>query len=222
MDGVFLLGTDTGVGKTSVSAGILKIIHGTHKVCYWKPVQNNTIVADDTSDIKTLTSLPDDCFVEPAYRFAEPLSPRMAAKKWGKSIDVEAMGKTFDEKVREGNFVVVEGAGGLLVPFSDTHLQVDFIKRLRIPVILVGSDKVGTINQALLSINYMREAKVPCLGVILTRSRAQFGNAENISHFGKTEILAELAPSEDVRNVVAQVGGNDRLRDLFRVASMPG
>ena len=83
--GVFVIGVDTGVGKTTLCAGLLKMLVGSRKVAYWKPVQTGTIVGDDTKDIRKATQLSDDYFVEPAYRFPDPLSPHFAARKWGKT-----------------------------------------------------------------------------------------------------------------------------------------
>ena len=221
MEGIFIIGVDTGVGKSSVAAGILKLLQGSRKVCYWKPIQTGTIVADDTKEIKNLTSLPENCFIEPTYRFAEPLSPYMAAKKWGKRVELSELVNTFSQIKKDGYFPILEGAGGLLVPYNETELQVDFAKKIKLPIIFITEDRVGAINQVLLSLSYAREQGLEVLGVIITRSRRTLGNAESISHFGKVEILAEFDPTEDHRNLVAQVGGNERLRELFQTPKLP-
>jgi len=221
MDGVFITGTDTGVGKTIVCAGILKLLLGTKKAVYWKPIQTGTIVGDDTKAVKSLTDLKTENFWDPAYRFPEPLSPHMAAQKWGKTIDMETVYRYYDEHKKKGTFVIIEGAGGILVPLTDTVLQIHMIKRFGLPLILVSEDRVGAINQTLLTLNAAREAQLPVLGVVLTRARKTLGNAEAISKFGKVEILAEFDPTEDSRSIVGQVGANERLRKLFEVDSLP-
>ena len=221
MDGVFILGTDTNVGKTAIAAGLLKLIYGTHKVAYWKPVQTNTLVSNDTDEVRILAPLPKENFLEPKYRFAEPLSPRMAARKWGKQIEVEEIAREAETQTKTGTFLLVEGAGGLLLPLNEQHTQADLIKRLKFPVLLVGTDKVGVINQALLTLNACKDEKITVLGMVMTRSNGLFGNSESISHFGKVEILAEFAPTEDVRTLVAQVGANTRLREAFNVSALP-
>ncbi len=221
MKSVFVIGVDTGVGKTTVSAGILKLLHGTCKVRYWKPIQTGTIVGDDTATVIGVTQFEPDCYANPGYRFAEPVSPHVAARKWGKTIDLELLQKTFEQHVKDGYFVIVEGAGGLLAPLNDHELQIDLVKRLGIPVLLVSEDRVGAINQTLLTVKAAREAKIDVLGVILTRSRRTFGNAESIAHFGKVEVLAEIDPSEDIRNAIAQVGGDPKLRKLFGAGNLP-
>lgn len=221
MDGVFIVGIDTGVGKTAISGGILKMLHGSRKVCFWKPVQTGTIVADDTVEVKGLVAMPNECFMEPAYRFVEPLSPYMAGKKWGKRVDIDVMDKLFRAKKNEGYFTVVEGAGGLLVPMNEKDLQIDLIKSFGLPVIYITEDRVGAINQTLLTLRVAREEKLETLGVIMTKSRRTMGNSESIAHFGQVEILAEFDPSDDIRTLVGQVGAHPRLRKLFNVPVLP-
>lgn len=221
MDGVFITGIDTSVGKTTVAAGILKLMHGSRKVAYWKPVQTGTIVGDDTTDIKAATELGDDCFLEPVYRFADPVSPHYAAKKWGKTIEVEPIVKIFEQAKKDGKFLIIEGAGGLLVPFNEKELQLDLIKKLKLPVLLITTDRVGAINQTLLTLNMCRAEKVDVLGVVVTKSRGNLGNSEGIAHFGKVEIVAEFPPSEDMQSLLAQVAGHARLRKLFKVPPLP-
>jgi len=221
MEGVFIVGVDTGVGKTAISGGLLKMLHGSRKVCFWKPVQTGTIVADDTAEIKTLVALPSECFMEPAYRFVEPLSPYMAGKKWGKRVDLAEMEKQFLAKQKEGFFTIIEGAGGLFVPLNETELLIDMMKSYKLPVIYVTEDRVGAINQTLLTLRVAREEKLETLGVIMTKSRRTMGNSESIAHFGKVEILAEFDPAEDVRTLVGQVGAHPRLRKLFNLPVLP-
>jgi dethiobiotin synthetase len=221
MDGVFVTGIDTSVGKTTVCAGLLKMIHGSRKVAYWKPVQTGTIVGDDTNDIRTAVAVSDENFLEPTYRFAEPVSPYYAAKKWGKHIDLATIVQQYESAKKTGNFLIVEGAGGLLVPYNANALQIDLIKALKLPLIIVATDRIGAINQTLLTVNECRAQKVDILGIIVTKSRGNLGNSEGISHFSKVEILAEFPPLEDSMSTIAQVAGNERLRKLFNIPILP-
>jgi dethiobiotin synthase len=220
MDGVFVTGTDTGVGKSLVCAGLLKALHS-KKPVYWKPIQTGTIVGDDTRAVKSLTDLGPEYFWDPVYRFPEPLSPHMAAKKWGQTVDADKLVKYYDDKKSQKKFVIVEGAGGLLVPFNEKTLQVHFIQRLGFPIIIVSEDRVGAINQCLLTINAAREAGIEILGIVLTRARRTLGNADAISLFGKVPILAQLEPSEDSKTIVGQVGAHDTLREIFKISTLP-
>lgn len=219
MESVFITGTDTGVGKTTICAGLLKLLYGTKDVVYWKPIQTGTIVGDDTREVKGMTGLPDHCFCEPTYRFPEPVSPHMAAQKWGKVVDLDLLMRDF-EKTR-GKFLVIEGAGGLMVPFNEKELQIDFIKKTRLPVIIVGQDRVGAINHTLLTLGACRDAKIPVVGIILTRCRMTLGNGPVIAKFGQVEVIAQLDPIDDNRSLVAQVASHPRLRQLFNVTELP-
>jgi len=221
MEGIFVTGVDTSVGKTIVCAGMLKAAIGGRKVAYWKPVQTGTIVSDDTATVRSLVDATDDCFLDPVYRFADPVSPHFAALKWGKRIDLDEIVRRYEEARKRGITVILEGAGGMLVPLNDKDLQADLIERVKLPVLLVATDRVGAINQTLLSLNECRERNIAVAGVILTKSRGHLGNAEAISTFGKVEVLAEIAPSDDSRTLVAAVSGNDRVRKLLGVPSLP-
>lgn len=219
MEGVFITGTDTGVGKTTVAAGLVKLLYGSRNVAFWKPVQTGTIVGDDTREVRAMTQLPDSVYIEPSYRFPDPVSPHMAAAKWGKEIELSKLKSDF-EAYRD-RFLVVEGAGGILVPFSDKVLQIDFIKATGLSVIIVGQDRVGAINHTLLTLAVCRKEKIPILGVVLTRFRMTLGNGEVISKFGNVDILANFAPTDDPKSLVAQVASHPTLRKLFNVAQLP-
>lgn len=219
--GVFITGTDTNVGKTFICAGLLKLLSHHKSVAYWKPVQTGTIVGDDTKEVKRITEFSDEHFVDPVYRFPEPLSPQMASKKWGKIIELPEILKVFNEQVAKGKFLVVEGAGGLMMPLNDKDLQWDLISQLKLPVIVVAEDRVGAINQTLLTLNACKDKNIQVLGMVLTKSRKSLGISESLEHFGKVEILANLENTQDVRNIVAQVGAHKRIRELFDIASLP-
>lgn len=221
MAGIYVIGVDTGVGKTVVSAGLVSMLHGSRKIAYWKPIQTGTIVGDDTVEVRNLTQLTEENFHEPTYRFTDPLSPHVAAKKWGKTIGMPTLKATFDELQKAGKFTIIEGAGGVLVPFAENLLQIDFIQETKLPVLVVAQDRVGAINQTLLTLGALRERKITIAGVVLTRSRGQFSNAESIRHFGQVDILAEIQPTDDKRSLVAMVGGHAGLRSYFKMPVLP-
>jgi dethiobiotin synthase len=222
MDGVFITGTDTNVGKTSLSAGLLRMLYGSKPVVYWKPVQTGTMLGDDTKEVLSLSKIEDPAVViEPTYRFTDPVSPHFAAKKWGKRIEVSEIVAQFEREKKQGKFLLVEGAGGLLVPFNERELQLDLILRLKLPLIIATVDRVGAINQTLLTLNACRKANIDVLGVVVTRSRGNLGNSEAIAEFGKVEILAEFPPIDDLTSMTALVAANPRLRELFQLQPLP-
>lgn len=220
--GVFVIGVDTGVGKTTLCAGLLKMmVGGAGRVAYWKPVQTGTIVGDDTKDIKKATQLSDDHFIEPSYRFTDPLSPHFAAKKWGKTIDMRVLQDAYEAARKRVDFLIVEGAGGLLVPFNDDSLQIDFIKTVKLPLLVCATDRVGAINQTLLTLNACRAENITVHGVVVMKSRGNLGNSEGIAKYGKVEIVAELPPAEDMSSLIGQVAAHSRLRKLFGLTPLP-
>lgn len=219
MKGIFIIGTDTGVGKTVVCAGLLRMAQGLKKAVYWKPVQTGVLRGDDTAEVKSLSALDPSCVINPAFRFPETLSPYKAAEKWGKTIELDGLMGTVINETESGHFMIVEGAGGVLVPYGRQLLQRDFIKATGFPVILVGRDKVGVINQALLTLSALKDANIPCLGVILTHSTGNSGNGDAIKELANTEVLLELLPKEDKRILVAEVERTEKLRKIIGISS---
>src|SRR5690606_4187803 len=98
---------------TTICAGLLTMLRGSRKLAYWKPIQTGTIVGNDPKEVQQLSGLPPENFIETMYRFPEPLAPHQAAKKWGKTISLDDMMTTFNKHVKEGTFLVLEGAGGV-------------------------------------------------------------------------------------------------------------
>ena len=221
MDGVFITGTDTDVGKTAISGAILKMLQGHRNAVYWKPVQTGTILGDDTKSLIEMTGLSGDKFETPGYRFPEPLSPHLAAAKWGKSVEIDSLVEKYEAMTAQGKFVVVEGAGGLLVPLNERTLQVTLIKRLKTPVIVVAEDRLGAINHSLLTLQACREIDIPVLGLILTKGGGNFGNSATIEQFGKVDILGEYKKVDDIRGLLGQVATSPAIRKLFKLPKLP-
>lgn len=181
---LFVTGTDTNVGKTLVSA-ILTL--GT-KGKYWKPIQTGSDV--DRVWIKDATKLSDDHFFPETYKLTQPLSPHAAAEMDGVSIvtsDINLPARN------NGDILIVEGAGGLLVPLNKHDFMVDLIKKLELPVLLVARSGLGTINHTLLSLRLIRQFGIPLLGVVLNGERNR-GNKAAIETYGRVEVLAEIEP----------------------------
>jgi dethiobiotin synthetase/malonyl-CoA O-methyltransferase len=182
MKGVFVTGTDTGVGKTLVSAWLAQ----KWRADYWKPVQTGTLDDDDSTTVGRLA--PDARIHPPAYRFKAPLSPHEAARREGARIDLSAL---IPPPV--GGPLVVEGAGGVMVPLNELALTVDFIERLKLPALVVARSALGTINHTLLTLDLLRRRRIPILGVVMNGQKNP-GNRQAIEQFGGVPVLAELQP----------------------------
>lgn len=216
MKGVFVIGTDTGVGKSVVCAGLLKMAARNGSAVYWKPIQTGTIHGDDTQEVKALTGLDANHFMEPLYRFPEVLSPYMAAKKWGKKIEMAPIVSGIQKATDENRFVVIEGSGGLLVPYDESWNQLDLIKASQLPVLIVGKDKVGVINQALLTVEALKRETMALLGVVLTSSSGTDANSSVIEKFGNCSVIYSLLHKEDRKMLMADIERCDALKNIFK------
>lgn len=189
MKGLFVTGTDTGVGKTVVSAWLTLALDAE----YWKPVQTGLRQGETDSDaVRRLTGLPEARFHRPAYELQAPLSPAAAARREKVSIslgDFSLPGPPAGAR----RPIVVEGAGGVLVPLNDSDLMADLMKRLGLPVVLVARTSLGTINHSLLSIEVLRGRGVELAGVVF-RGPPDAENREMIESLGHIRVLGELPP----------------------------
>ena len=179
--GVFVTGTGTGVGKTIASACLTQRWQAT----YWKPVQTGTDT--DYPDSATIALLSGAARIAPPrYVFRAPLSPEAASALENTSIALE----DFDLPVSDGP-VVVEGAGGVLVPLNAQHLMIDLMVRLALPVIVVAGTGLGTINHTLLSLEALRARHLIVAGVVLV-GPANPGNRDAIRNHGQVRVLHSL------------------------------
>jgi len=185
MTRVFVTGTDTGVGKTWVSAWLAK----SWGAAYWKPVQSGTVEGWDADLVKSVA--PDSVIFPSRHAFPDPLSPDQAADRAGVRIDLD----DFSLPAHDGP-LVVEGAGGLLVPLNDLTLMADLMERLGLPLVLVARSGLGTINHSLLSITEIRRRRLPLAGIILVGPE-QRDNRDAIEHFGGVPVVAHLPPLPD-------------------------
>lgn len=182
MTGFVVTGADTGIGKTRFAAALAGALDG----AYWKPIQAGLDEPSDSEVVAALSGLPADRILPEAYRLASPLSPHRAAEIDGVAIDPAAL--TPPETDRP---LVIEGAGGVLVPVNDDTLFADLFARWRLPVILCARTTLGTINHGLLSIEALRARGIAIHGI------AFIGDA-----------------NEDSEATIARIGGVRRLGRL--------
>jgi dethiobiotin synthetase len=153
---IFVTGTDTGIGKTVFSAALAGALDG----FYWKPIQAGLNDETDSQTVLRLSGLAAERVLPEAYRLRTPASPHLAAERDGVTIDHEALLVPETERP-----LVVEGAGGLLVPLTRNVTYLDLMARWRVPVVLCARTALGTINHSLLSIEALRARDVAMLGI---------------------------------------------------------
>lgn len=155
--GIFVSGIGTEIGKTVISA----IITSALEADYWKPVQAGDLAWTDSMKVKAWTEGKAGVFHEETFRLNTPASPHFAAAEDGITIQLD------DFKLpTTDNFLVVEGAGGLLVPLNSYDTIADLIKQLDLAVVLVSRHYLGSINHTLLSIDYLQRREIPIAGIV--------------------------------------------------------
>jgi dethiobiotin synthetase len=179
-------GTDTGIGKTVFSAALTNALGG----YYWKPVQSGLDEETDSQTVMRLGAVPASRVLPEAYRLKTPASPHLAARLDRISIDPERLTPPETDAP-----LVIEGAGGLLVPLNDRLLFADMFARWQIPVILCTRTALGTINHTLLSLEALRNRHIPVFGIV-------FIGDENV----------------ETQRIIAEFGG---VRSLGRLPQLP-
>ena len=181
---IVVCGTDTDVGKTVVSAWLVQGLNAT----YWKPVQSGLHEGGDRDRICELLNLPPERWLREAYAFRRPVSPHWAAECDGMELDPANLGLP-----PCNGPLVVETAGGLMVPLNRSWLQIDQLQRWQLPVVLVARSGLGTLNHTLLSLEALRQRSIPVLGLILN-GPPHADNPGTLEQFGGIPVLAQLPP----------------------------
>lgn len=154
----FVTGIGTEIGKTVVSSILTEYLQAD----YWKPVQSGDLHLTDTMKVQALVSNTKSYFHPERHRLNAPLSPHAAAALDG--VQIQLSDFTLPQSF---NHLIVEGAGGLMVPLNDQDLMIDLIKQLGIPVILVSRNYLGSINHTVLSIEALQRREIPIAGIVI-------------------------------------------------------
>jgi dethiobiotin synthetase len=188
--GLFVTGTDTGVGKTAVSAALLSRFRRQRPVRYWKPIQTGIEQDDDTVAVAHLAcARPEEIFDE-GVRLPRPVSPHLAARWERQTIDLQALVASIG---RQGDAVcwIVEGAGGALVPINDDHTMIDLMVMLDFPVVVVARTSVGTINHTLMTVEALRHRSRHVAGVVMV-GNPDADARDAIEHYGHVAVVGEM------------------------------
>lgn len=179
----FVTGIGTDVGKTIVSAVLAEAIQAD----YWKPIQCGGLEYTDTQRVKNLISNSKTRFFDESYCFKNPLSPHAAAKLENTEIDINNI-----ILPQTPNNLIVEGAGGLMVPLNNNFLMIDLIKKFELTVILVSKNYLGSINHTLLTTEVLKLHNIPIAGIIFNgienkESESFIKNYTNLKIYGRVE-----------------------------------
>ncbi|TIO74099.1 dethiobiotin synthase [Mesorhizobium sp.] len=175
-------GTDTGVGKTVFAAGLAGLLDG----FYWKPVQSGLQEETDSEVVARLCGLPAGRVLPEVYRLKMPLSPHRSAEIDGVALEAAAL--SFPVLATP---LVIEGAGGLMVPLNRRTRFIDIFAQWQLPVILCARTTLGTINHTLLSIEALRARSIPLLGIAFI-GEEMTDTQKTIAEMGKVRVLGRL------------------------------
>ena len=186
--GLFVTGTDTGVGKTVASEALLHRYRPA-RLCYWKPIQTGIEEDDDTAEVRRLAACCDDEILNEGIRLPNPVSPHLAAERAGVTITLERLRGLLpqDDSIRW----IVEGAGGVLVPVNGRELMVDWMRVLGLPVLVAARSGLGTINHTLLTLEALCSRGLAAVGVIMIGERSE-SNRAAIERYGRIPVVGEM------------------------------
>ena len=210
---IFITGTGTDVGKTYVTALIVKKLRDAGiNAGYYKFAASGEIIDNVPSDawhVKKVANLPDENFV--SYAFKEPVSPHLAAQLNNRPIELSMLERDFNTARDNFDFLVVEGSGGIICPLRWDDKKIfldDLIKRFELPVIIVADSGLGAINATVLTAEYLRAKNIPVKGIILNRFRA-----ESLIDVDNEKMIAALTSLPIIAKVL--VDAQDIKEDLF-------
>jgi len=177
-----ICGTDTDIGKTLISSFFVKGLNS----FYWKPIQSGIESQTDSQTVEKLAQVSKEKIIKEAYVFTKPLSPHWAAEIDQKSINFD---KLRLPKVQGS--LIIETAGGLMVPITRNFLQIDQIKQWNLPVILVCKSSLGTLNHTLLSIEALKLRNIEILGLVVNGEK-HLDNPKTLVDFSGIPLIAEF------------------------------
>ena len=186
--GIFVTGTDTGVGKTLVSVGLITLLKERGMcVGVMKPVESGCrreeggLIPEDAIMLKNAAESQDDLDMINPYALEAPLAPALAAEMEGVEIKLEVIQRAFEILTSRHDIVIAEGAGGFLVPIFGDFFMADLAKELDLPLLLVTEAKLGIINHTLLTLAHAREREIPVLGIVMNQTSNQKGLPESLN-----------------------------------------
>lgn len=199
MSDLFVTGTDTGVGKTLLSSLLVAALDRD----YWKPIQTGCSEGTDRATVLQQAGISPDRAHPEACLFDPPVSPHLAAQWKGMEIDLKSIKRPATE-----NALIIEGAGGILVPINSESFMLDLARHLNTPLIIASRTALGTINHTLLTIAAIRNARLPIAGVVMIGSQ-NTDNRDSIERYGTVPVIGWIP-------LLNRIDG-ETLRSVFNV-----
>jgi dethiobiotin synthetase len=197
MKPLFITGIGTDIGKTIVSAVLVEKLDAD----YWKPVQSGELENSDTRKVRNLVTNSISVFYDEAYKLTQPYSPHKSAALDGIEIDINNI-----IMPSGSNTLIIEGAGGLMVPLNSSHHVIDLIQKFKAEVILVVKHYLGSINHTLLSIEILKNKNIPVKGIIYNGEDSY--SEEAIVNYCGLPVLGRLPYLSNITSVEIKNLGN--------------
>jgi dethiobiotin synthetase len=222
--GFFITGTDTGVGKTIITAALIKVISRLgFTIGGMKPVesgcmqQGDVLVPSDGMFIKTIAHMEENIGHITPCRFKSPLAPLPASEIEGVTVDFEKIRKAFADLSKKYDVVIVEGIGGLLVPITGNYFVIDMAKDFNLPLIVVSRPSLGTINQTMLTVNYALKEGLRVAGIIINYNQppentlAEATNPEIIKRISPVPVIGIFPYLTDMESAAIEKAAGENL-----------
>jgi len=209
--GLFITGTDTGVGKTFVAAGLARCLKDRgFAPGVLKPVETGCVlrrgkrIPRDGSFLKYMAGAPEPIEEIVPYRLSAPLAPQVAAERDGIRIQTRRLQSAFRAISSRHPFTLVEGAGGILVPVTRKATMVDLMKQFELPVLLVSRIGLGTLNHTLLTLFYLAQHRIPVAGIVFNdpegcRDLSARSNPATLEQWCSDPILGNIPYRKGIR-----------------------
>ena len=234
--GFFVTGTDTGVGKTIITAALIKAAHILgFKACGMKPIETgctqkefkvqsskfkvikNDLTPSDGTFLKKISNADESIDLIAPVRYENPLAPLPASEIENNPVDIEKIKKAYRELARRYNVIIVEGIGGLLVPINKEYFVLDLARDFGLPLIVVSRPGLGAINHTMLTVNYAINEGLDVAGIIINYTRppertlAEDTNPEIIRRLSPVPVLGIFPYLKDLES---RTIGKELLRNL--------
>jgi len=228
--GIFITGTDTGVGKTFVAAGIIKAMREMGiNVCPMKPfetgckMRGGKLYPEDSLKLIEAAGINEPLDLINPYRFRKPLAPAVASEIEGVAISKRKIFAAYKQLLKKYDFTIVEGVGGIMVPVYKKYLCIDLINDLNVPVIIVSKAGLGTINHTLLTIDAARRRGIDVQGVVINNASgdgkdlSKKSNPVIIEGLGGIPVLGIIPYLKDKASSLAQLPLKRIAREIIKI-----
>lgn len=215
MQGYFITGTDTEVGKT-VATAVLGLLFQKQKkkISVMKPIASGGLgkdgkcISEDALFLKKILNLTEPLEMINPICLKHPLAPKVAAEYIGQDINISAIKSEYvDFQNRKLDYLLVEGVGGVMVPLKHDYLVLDMIKDFKFPVIIVARPNLGTINHTILTTSLLKQEQIPIAGIVFNYAKkqekgiAERTNPNEIKRLSGVRVLGEIPYIEDLEKI---------------------